>query len=206
MSYVGSVRLPPKTLTHSEQEALLKVSGEHRDGFRDHMIFSVALGTALREHEIAALNVGDVLTDSGAGICRRFPLTVFKRSNKDPKAQEAILPDTLRHKLAKLLQWKAREGESLDRMAPLFASQRDGARLITRSFRKIFAKWQVLAGLERRMTFHSLRHTALSNLYRATRDIRLVQRVARHTSVLSTSIYTEASDEDVLRAVRILPC
>jgi site-specific recombinase XerC len=48
-----------------EQATLLKVTGEHRAGFRDHCIFAVALGTGLREHEIAALNVGEVLHEDG---------------------------------------------------------------------------------------------------------------------------------------------
>ena len=47
-------------MTEGEQRAILKTSGEHARGFRDHVIFSMALGTALREHEILALNVGDV--------------------------------------------------------------------------------------------------------------------------------------------------
>ena len=60
-SYVDTIRKPPSTLTVDEQTALLRVTGEHKDGFRDHVLFSVALGTALREHEIAALTVGDIL-------------------------------------------------------------------------------------------------------------------------------------------------
>ena len=38
---------PVKTLpTEAEQRALFKVTGQHVDGFRDHVIFSVAMGTA----------------------------------------------------------------------------------------------------------------------------------------------------------------
>ena len=39
MIYSDAIAKPPKTLTDSEQRLLLKVSGEHRAGFRDHMIF-----------------------------------------------------------------------------------------------------------------------------------------------------------------------
>ena len=63
MSYIDAVRSPPKTLTTDEQRALLRVTGEHKRGFRDHVFFSLALGTALREHELVALNVGDVSDD-----------------------------------------------------------------------------------------------------------------------------------------------
>jgi site-specific recombinase XerC len=43
-------------------------------------------------------------------------------------------------------------------------------------------------------------------VYRASRDIRLTQRFARHKSVLSTAIYTHPSDEDLLRSVQSLIC
>jgi integrase len=56
------------------------------------------------------------------------------------------------------------------------------------------------------MSFHSTRHSSLTNVYRRTRDIRLTQRVARHKSITSTIRYAGPSDEDVLRAVRDLPC
>lgn len=203
MSYVDAVCKPPKTATDAEQLAILRVTGEHRSGFRDHVLFSLALGTALREHEIAALDVGDV-SDAGR-VRRRFPLRVFKRSNKDVDAQESILPDALRYKLEKFLRWKKANGEGVSATDPLFVSIGRG-RMATRTIRYTFAKWQERAGFERRLTFHSLRHTALSNLYRATKDIRMVQKIARHATITSSMIYTHPSDEDIMRSVRRLPC
>jgi hypothetical protein len=41
---------------------------------------------------------------------------------------------------------------------------------------------------------------------RRTKDFRLTQRFARHKSILTTSIYAHSSDEDLVRAVRELPC
>jgi integrase/recombinase XerC len=201
--YASTAVLPPKTLTLAEQAAILTATGTHKAGFRDHVLFSFALGTGLREHELAALNVGDVRGDTG--IRRRFPLRVFKKSNRDPRAQEAILPDALRFKLEKFCRWKKSEGEALGDDAPLFAS-RQSDRLSMRQIRRLFATWQERARFERRLPFHSLRHTALTNLYRASRDMQLVQKIARHRSILSTTIYAHASDEDVLRAVRTLAC
>jgi integrase len=49
-------------LRKTEPETLLRVSSEHP---RDHLIFSLALGTGLRLAEIVGLNVGDVFTVSG---------------------------------------------------------------------------------------------------------------------------------------------
>jgi integrase len=55
----------PWTLTEREQRALLKVTGEHRAGYRDHMLYAMALGTGLREHELLALDMGDVFDEDG---------------------------------------------------------------------------------------------------------------------------------------------
>jgi len=94
-AYADTISRPVKTLTEAEQRALLKVTGQHLDGFRDHVIFSLAMGTGLREHELLALDVGDVFDDAGRAK-RRLALRVFKRSAKDPVAQEVLLPDAVR--------------------------------------------------------------------------------------------------------------
>jgi integrase len=203
-AYAAAIPRPPRTLTDIEQASLLKVTGERRDGFRDHVIFAVALGTGLREHEIAALDVGDVLHEDGR-VRRRIALRTFKRSSTEPATQEVFVPDSLWYKLGKLVSWKRTQGESLEPAAPLFVSRR-GRRISTRTLRYLFAVWQRRAGFDRPFCFHSLRHSALTNLYRATRDIRLVQRQARHKSVDTTTVYASPSDEDILRAVRELPC
>jgi len=191
-------------ITEQEQAALLRATGQRAAGFRDHVIISVALGTGLREHELLALDLGDVFDDEGHAR-RRVTLRVFKRSADEPAVQEIVLPDLVRAKLEKLRAWKKREGESLAPDAPLFVS-RLGKRLSSRQLRETFAVWQERAGFERHLSFHSLRHTACSTLYRRTKDIRITQRFARHKSILTTSIYAHPSDEDLVRAVRELPC
>jgi len=203
-TYSGAVKAPARVLDAKEQADLLRVTGLRKDGFRDHVIFSIALGTGLREHEILALNVGQVFTPAGRAR-RRLVLQVFKRSNRDVSMQEVLTPDTLRAKLEKLLAWKRSEGQPVEANAPLFLS-RNGDRLSPRQLRELFAKWQREAGFDRRFSFHALRHTACTNLYRGTRDIRVTQRFARHKSVTSTAIYTHPTDEDMARAVAQLPC
>jgi site-specific recombinase XerC len=203
-SYINEL-VAPRTMTDAEVAKLLATTGEHRDGFRDHCIFSLALGTALREHEILALDVGAVFSAEGTPK-RRVRLTTFKRSNDDPAMQEVFLPDALRGKLAKLWKCKKADGHRMADDAPLFVS-RQGNRLGASTLRWLFATWQERAGFERRFNFHQLRHTACTNVYRASgNDIRVVQRVARHRSIRSTQIYTHPSDQDVLRAVCAVPC
>lgn len=194
----------PRTLTDREQLLLLRTSAEHRAGFRDHLLIALALGTALREHELVALNVGDVL-DADARARRRVVLRVYKRSHDDPALQTVLLPDRLRAKLEKFFGWKSRQREDVGAAAPLFVSRR-GTRLSTRQVRRLVHLWQRRAGIDAPLNFHALRHTACTNLYRATKDIRLTQRFARHGCLRSTVRYTHPSDEELMRSIQTLPC
>ena len=59
-TYADAITKPPRTLTELEQKLLLKTTGEHRDGFRDHVIISLALGTGLRGFG-GPRNLGDII-------------------------------------------------------------------------------------------------------------------------------------------------
>ena len=54
--------LSPSTLTQKEQRTILR---ETACNPRDHLIYSVALGTGLRLAEVVGLNVGDVYSGEG---------------------------------------------------------------------------------------------------------------------------------------------
>lgn len=204
MTIYADATRAPRTMTRHEQTLLLRTTGQRFDGYRDHVLLSLALATGLREHELVALNVGDVRAADGK-TRRRVQLRVFKRSHEDPRGQEVVLGSGVQAKLEKFFRWKRRQGEALAPDAPLFVS-RKGNRLSTRQVRHAFHLWQERAGFERRFSFHSVRHSAVTNIYEATRDIRLAQRFARHKAITSTQIYTHPSDEALFRAVEDLPC
>ena len=46
----------------------------------------------------------------------------------------------------------------------------------------------------------------MTNVYRATRDLFLAQRFARHASPLTTVIYTHPSDDEMSARLRGLQC
>lgn len=203
-AYPATMARAPRTLTRSEQQRLLETTATHPDAFRDHIIYALALGTGLREHEIAALNVGDVYHDDG-DVKRWLVLRVYKRTGGRSAPQEVILSDSLRVKLATYRTWKCRLRESIEPASPLFVSLQ-GNRLSKRQLRHGFAVWQRRSGFERRYTFHSLRHSACNNIYRHSRDIRLTQKFARHKSLMTTMVYTHPTDDDLVEAVQQLTC
>jgi len=199
----------PTTLTDAETAMLLQGTGRADKDFRDHIILSIALGTGLRVSEIVLLDVGDVRNGKGA----KGVWTLRPENTKGDVGGNVALPERLRRKVSKFLRWKDEHGESLDPESPLFISRgggrggkQGGGRLSVRIAQAMFSRWQERCGFDRRVHFHCLRHTFCSNLWRATGDLKLVQQAARHASPSTTSIYTHATVEDVLRAVQDVSC
>jgi integrase len=70
--------------------------------------------------------------------------------------------------------------------------------------RHSFRVWQRRADFEHLYTFHHLRHSSLTALYKRSKDLLLVREQARHANVTTTEIYAHASDQDVRAAVEDL--
>jgi integrase/recombinase XerC len=191
--------LSPQTLTAAEQQSLLQASAGHP---RDHVIFSLALGTGLRLSELVGLNVGDVYFPTGEP---RLRICVRPEIAKRGTAGDLFLPDALVPKLVRFWRYKLDRGERVDPAAPLLCAQ-SRRRISPRRIQVVFREWQVRAGFDRIHRFHAVRHTSVSNVYRASRDLFLAQRFARHSSPLTTVIYTHASDEELRERLRTLAC
>jgi integrase/recombinase XerC len=189
----------PKTLTAQEQGRLLRAV-RAQGSRRDRAILSLALGTGLRLREIAGLNVGDVFTE-GSSIAWKVRLD--PKITKGGRGGVAFLNTGVRGELRLYLRWKQRAKEPFEVRSPLFLSNQN-RRLCLRQMQVLFRKWQAAAGFETLYPFHSLRHSAITNVYRATKDLYLTQRFARHASPLSTVNYTHPSDEELYEGIRRL--
>ena len=189
----------PETMTAGEQALLLQETSAFTDP-RDHILYSMALGTGLRLKELLSLNVGDV-SPEGRGVRQRVVLLVTKGNRRG----EVFLPPRLQPKLKRFLSWKRKNSQPLEQDQPLFLSAQ-GRRLSPRAAQWRFAWWQERAGFDRRYNFHALRHSAVTNVYRASKNLFLAQRFARHASPLTTIVYTHPADEELWEGVRDLPC
>jgi site-specific recombinase XerC len=146
--------------------------------------------------------VGDVSPD-GREVRRR--VTLDPATTKGGRRGEVFLPARLIPKLRAFLAWKAAHGEAFTTESPFFVSGQ-GRRLSPWAAQWRFAWWQRRAAFDRRYNFHCMRHSSITNVYRATRDLFLAQRSARHASPLTTVIYTHPADEELAAGVRDLPC
>ena len=190
---------PGNRRPYRNQRAILQATASN---LRDHTIYSLALGTGLRLAEIVGLNVGDVYFPDGRP---RNRVRIRPEIAKGSRAGDVFLPDAVVAKLRKFWAHKSRQREGTGPQDPLFCSQ-SRVRIAKRRVQFAWRTWQQKAGFDRLYSFHSLRHSAVTNLYRKTHDLFLAQRFARHVSPLTTTVYTHPSDEEMWQRVRGLSC
>ncbi len=191
--------LSPVTLTAAEQRLILRVTAANT---RDHTIFSMALGTGLRLAELVGLNVGDVFAPEGTP---RVRVRIRPEIAKGGRAADVFVPDRLVAKLKRFWSHKRRRGEGLEPGDALFCNQ-SRRRISRRRVQFAWRTWQKKAAFDRLYPFHSIRHSSITAVYRATHDLFLAQRFARHVSPLTTTVYTHPSDEEMAQRVRRLAC
>jgi integrase/recombinase XerD len=142
----------------------------------------------MRVGELAALRVGDIDTAAGR-------LKIFGKGSRERTVfvTDARLRDELH---AYVSERHPRARQCID--SPLLVDKRGRALSAARIRRAIFLLGRT-AGLRRRLTPHMLRHTAATMLLESGTDIRFVQRLLGHRSIVTTQIYTHVSD----RALRM---
>lgn len=79
-----------------------------------------------------------------------------------------------------------------------------GEPLQARYVRNMVKRYAVKAGLDKDVHPHTLRHTFGTDLYRDTKNIRLVQKMLGHADLSSTMIYTHIIDDDAEAAMKAL--
>jgi integrase/recombinase XerD len=182
-------------LRYLEDQAIVARARGHRVPVRDHALFTVALASGLRATELTRLNVEDLhigRSEIRLG-CRRL-----KRRGQ-PADDEVLLPKALRTFLAGYLGWLKHAGFEIEPESPLFPN-RTGARMTRWGIWKRWKDSLEAAGIAHR-PLHAARHTAGTTLYRATKDLLLVQRHLGHARPTTTAIYAGVLDEDVQAGV-----
>jgi integrase/recombinase XerD len=186
----------PTVLSPREIRALLEAPKEQveilsssRDGsagsrnryfcaVRDNVILELLFSTGIRIGELVALNVTDVdLANHQIHITGRAT-----RGRLVTVSSDAVISSLMRY-------IDLRNERQLDTQA-LFVG-RSGTRLTIYSIENIFKKHVRLAEIKRHVTPHSLRHTMAAMLVSSGTDIREIQEILGHASILSTQVYTK---------------
>ena len=152
-------------------------------GLRDRAILETMYSAGLRVSELVGLNRGDMDLDGGILRIRGKG----RRERLAPIGSYAIRAINRWMPVCKL---HAREPEGA--AAPVFVN-RFGHRLTTRSVARMLEKYLKETGLDGRTSPHSLRHSFATHLLDHGADIRSVQELLGHKSLVTTQIYTHVS-------------
>src|SRR5271165_2728218 len=148
---------------------------------------SVAYGAGLRVAEVAALKVGDI--DSERMLIR-------VERGKGGRYRNAMLSPDL---LALLRAWW-KEGRRQGAMLPggwLFPGQNPVRPITTRQLSRVVEEAARTAGITKRVSPHTLRHSFATHLLEDGVDIRVIQVLLGHAKLDNTALYTKVATRTV---------
>ncbi len=147
-------------------------------GIRDRAMLETIYSGGLRVSELVGLNYSDLELDEGLIRVRGKG----KKERFSPLGSYAL--DALNSWLSRSNHTRRSQPE-----APVFTN-RFGKRITTRSVRRMMEKYIKLTGLDQRTSPHTLRHSFATHLLDRGADIRSVQELLGHKSLVTTQIYT----------------
>jgi len=178
-------------LTIQDIQAMLKVPDTAtKVGLRDRAIMELFFSSGLRVAELVALNVDQMSILKDNSTTRTYELSIVGKGNHIRTI--FISPESAKW-LRKYLATRK------DVSKPLFINFRsnnpDTNRLTARSIQKMIARSALLAGISKKVTPHTLRHTYATDLLDAGADLRAVQELLGHKNVSTTQIYTHVTNK-----------
>jgi integrase/recombinase XerD len=180
-------------LTDAEAGALLDACDQATwTGRRDHAMFALTIQAGLRISELAGLTRQDVTLTAGASV---HTIGKGRKERRTP-----LIPATR----AVLKNWLSEHpGAGTD---PLFPAT-TGARLSRDAIERRLARHVAIASVScpslraKRVTMHTLRHTAAMRLLLAGNDVTVIALWLGHEQIATTNIYLHADMTQKQRAI-----
>jgi site-specific recombinase XerD len=164
----------PKILSENEILRMIQVT----DNLKHKLIIGILYSAGLRKGELLALRKEDILIDKNL---------IFVRSGKGKKDRTTILSENLKKLLAVYL--------SHFRPKYFLIENQSRRKYSSSSIDKVIKKAAKLAGIERNITSHMLRHSFATHLLEQGLDLRYIQQLLGHGSSKTTELYTFVSNK-----------
>jgi site-specific recombinase XerD len=166
---------------------------------RDQAILSTLFSTGLRVSELAGLKIEHL-------NLKRAPkdgLTEFTVRGKGRKLRVVFLSPEARGHLQRYLALRhdvssylfVRHDRASKRTQTEQARREGSAPLTPRSVERLVKKYARVAGLTKRVTAHTLRHSFATDLLKNGADTRYVQELLGHASITTTQVYTHLTSK-----------
>jgi integrase/recombinase XerC len=181
----------PHFLTTDEVGKLLSApQGNLPAAMRDRALLETLYSAGLRVSELVGLNDGDL----------DFPAGIVRIRGKGKRERLAPIGSYAASALKSWLEVRTLSvREKTGREAPVFTNK-FGTRLTTRSVARMLEKHLKETGLDSRTSPHTLRHSFATHLLDRGADIRSVQELLGHKSLVTTQIYTHVSTANLKAA------
>ena len=168
----------PRFLTVDEVQALLDApDGEQPLPSRDRAILEILYASGLRVGELVALNIDNINFKDGW-------VRVFGKGNK-----ERTVPIGKPARSA-AMQWIEKRVDITTKEEKALFINRRGTRLTARSVERILNNYIQKAGIQKKVTPHTLRHTFATHLLDGGADLRGIQELLGHRRLSTTQKYT----------------
>ena len=175
--------------TEEVMRLIKSANGSKISDLRDKAILELLFSTGLRVSEVSRLNRDNVNLKSGEFSVRgkgdKIRLVFISDSAKD-----AIINYLKRRKdvdPALFVNMKKSKKEDCQNVSQM--------RLTPRSIQRIVKKYAIKAGIVKKVTPHTLRHSFATDLLMNGADIRSVQSMLGHSSITTTQIYTHITNK-----------
>lgn len=175
----------------SDVEKMLKVPDlKTNTGLRDRAIMELFFSSGMRISELVARDVDQVSFLSDKSKTRTYELSIVGKGKH-------IRTIFISPRAAEWLRIYLKKRDDVDK--PLFVNFRSRnsseKRLTPRSIQKMITRYAMLAGLSKKVTPHTLRHTYATDLLTHGADLRSVQELLGHKNVSTTQIYTHVTNK-----------
>ncbi len=189
MAKMQPVHLPRKLPVILSREEVGRLIAAARN-LKHQTALALAYGTGLRVNEVVSLKVGDI--DS-----QRMTLRV--EQGKGQKDRYAMLSPILLERLRVWWRVARAQGKMLDG-GWLFPGLNPVEPLSARQLNRAIHFAAENAGIEKRVSMHSLRHAFATHLLEQKVDIRLIQVLLGHKKLETTALYAQVATE-ILREI-----
>ncbi|MGI6295950.1 MAG: site-specific tyrosine recombinase XerD [Armatimonadota bacterium] len=180
----------PKFLSVDEISRLLQApSVSENNGLRDRAMLETLYATGLRVSELVNLKTEDVNLKMGFVRC----------IGKGSKERVVPIGEVAGLLIDKYIQHARGEYAKSERSEYLFLS-RFGKPMSRVAFWNIIKKYTVVAGIDRPISPHMLRHSFATHLLERGADLRSLQEMLGHSTIAITEVYTHVS-RDHLREI-----
>jgi site-specific recombinase XerD len=189
MTTVREPKRLPVILSPDEVQRFLQAA----PGLKYRAAFSLAYGAGLRASEVVALKVSDIDSDP-----ERMVLRIEQAKGRKDRYAKLSEP------MLELLKAWWRAGHASGVMLPggwLFPGQNPVNPLTTRQLRRAFDSAKETAGIDKKISPHTLRHCFASHLLEQKVDIRVIQVLLGHAKLETTARYARVANT-TLRSVK----